>query len=151
MCTLGYTCTHLDTDTQACIRGHRGLNWNLMHKHVLMPMHNCFSQTPLSGYRPVCICWAFLHPSISCSQSSTALTHTRTTYAWKHYKYAHRGISAPCTYAHNVTHADTHTHPDTHPCRHAHTQLPFEPLIHQPSPAGNRSQILHPAEVSHEM
>lgn len=26
MCTLGYRCTHIDTNTQACTPGHRGLN-----------------------------------------------------------------------------------------------------------------------------
>lgn len=56
MCILGYTCAHTDTDTQACIRGHKDLNTESHAEAILMHVHNCFSQIPSSGYKLLCTC-----------------------------------------------------------------------------------------------
>lgn len=131
--------THVHTDTKT-----RVSIWNLMHKHILMHMRNYFSQTPLSGYRSLCTCWAHLHPSIStrihtAPRPAKLNAHISTTYACMYECIINVHTHRHKHTMHIFTHAGMHSCVHTHTHADMHTQLPFEALIHQPCLAGNCS------------
>lgn len=94
-----------------------------MHSYTIMHMYNCFLQTHLSGYRPLCTSWAYLHSSIftrrhtaskpakpECTRMYTCACmheHIINTHRHKHTMHI------------NFTHAEMHMCAHTCPCRHA--------------------------------